>query len=324
MVLEGRTVAVLGYGNQGSAQARNLRDSGVPVVVGNRADPYAEQARADDFTVVPIPEATAAGDLVLLTVPDEVQPELFTREVGPRLAAGATLVVASGYNVAFGLLDVPPQVDIVMVAPRMIGEAVRGRFLSGAGFPCLVSAERDVSGQAEETAREYAAAIGAPGNLAIASSAREEAALDLFSEQAVFPAILAAYAAAYEVLAAAGFSDEAILYELYLSAEPAEIFARAAERGLVDQLDVHSRTSQFGQLSTLLSADLAPLRDRFSAVLHDKILSGTFATEWSRRQDRAADLVAELHQRAGQLPLVRAERRVRERFASPAPSAAPA
>jgi ketol-acid reductoisomerase len=122
-----------GLRQPGSAQARNLRASGVPVVVGNRADPYAEQARADDFTVVPITEVTAAGDLVVLTVPDadEVQPELFMREVGPRLAAGTTLVVASGYNVAFGLLDVAPQVNVVMVAPRMIGEAVRGRFLSG-------------------------------------------------------------------------------------------------------------------------------------------------------------------------------------------------
>ena len=321
MVLEGRTVAVLGYGNQGGAQTRNLRDSGVAVIVGNRADRYAEQAREDGFRVMPIAEAAAAGDLVLLTVPDEVQPELFAREVAPRLARAATLVVASGYNVTFGLLDVPPQVDVVMVAPCMIGEAVRERFLSRAGFPVLVSAERDVSGRAEATAREYAAAIGAAGSLAIASSAREEAALDLFSEQAVFPAIMSVYAAAYEVLSAAGFGDEAILYELYLSGEPAEIFARVAERGLVEQLDVHSRTSQFGQLSTLLGEDLTPLRSRFTAVLRDRILSGAFAGEWSRRQDGAVDPLPELRRRAAELPLLRAERHVRERAA---PTATPA
>ncbi len=312
--LHQRSVAVLGFGNQGAAQAQNMRDSGIAdVVVGNREDEYRPRAEAAGFRPRPIAEAAQQGDVVLLLVPDEVQPEMFAEQVASGLRPGNTLVVASGYNLAFGLLDVPAGVDIVMVAPRMIGAAVRSRYLDGAGFPCFVSVERDTSGAALTTALAVAKAIGGTRAGAIASSAREEAALDLFSEQALWPAILAVLRTGYEVLHAAGFSDEAVLYEMYLSGEPAEIFEHVAEVGLLGQMALHSQTSQYGQLRGVLDIDPAQLRERFTRTLHEEILSGAFAKEWSAVSTQATPRLAELADEAGKHPLNQAEHRVLSR-----------
>jgi ketol-acid reductoisomerase len=310
-VLAGRTVAVLGYGNQGSAQAQNMRDGGAAeVIVGNRDDEYLPPARDAGFATHPITEAAEASDVALLLIPDEVQPAVFAEQVAPGLRPGNTLVVASGYNVTFGLLDVPDGVDVVMVAPRMIGAAVRSRYVERTGFPCFVSAERDACGRAMDTALAVAAAIGGTRAGAVGSSAREEAALDLFSEQAVWPAILAVFRTSYQVLHEAGFSDEAILNELYLSGEPAEVFAHVARRGLLGQLGLHSHTSQYGQLRGLAGLDTAEQRARFASVLRDDILSGSFAREWSGVSEGHDGRLARLRAEAEKHPLARAEREV--------------
>jgi ketol-acid reductoisomerase len=308
--LSGRTVGVLGFGNQGAAQAANLRDHGVDVVVGNREDEYAERAREHGFAVLSLADAAARSSVVLLLVPDEVQPEVFAASVQPGLGDGDTLVVASGYNLTFGLVEPPPGVDVVMVAPRMIGEAVRARHLEGGGSPSLVSVERDVSGSAFATMLAVARGAGVC-QPAIASLAREEAALDLFSEQAVWPVLLSAFREAYRVLHGVGFSDEAILSELYLSGEPAEVLSRSAAFGLFGQLRLHSHTSQFGQLRAYLADDGAELHRRFAEGLHDQILSGRFAAEWS---NAGADALGGLLRQAGGDPLARADEQVRARL----------
>jgi ketol-acid reductoisomerase len=317
-LVRSRRVAVIGYGNQGSAQALNLRDSGVGELrVGNRQDDYRERAVRDGFEPLPIPEAAAWGQVVLLLIPDEDQPAVFREQLAPGLRRGDTLVVASGYNVAFGLLEIPAGVDVVMVAPRMIGAGVRERYRRGQPYPCFVSVERDHSGAAMALALSLAKGIGAireggEGG-AIASSAREEAALDLFSEQAVWPTIIGTFRAAYAVLHQAGFSDEAILNELYLSKEPAEVFDRAGDQGLFGQLGLHSHTSQFGQLRALAADDGTWLEERFRQVLHDDILSGRFATEWSTVQARGEDRLERLRAAAEASALARAEAAVRGR-----------
>ena len=147
-----------------------------------------------------IPEAAARGDVVFLLIPDEEQPQVFREQIAPHLRAGAALVVASGYNVAFQLFDLPDFIDVIMVAPRMIGTGVRERYLRREPYPCFISAERNVSGNALELALSIARGIGATRGGAILSSAREEAALDLFSEQAIWPVIMVAFRTAYEVL----------------------------------------------------------------------------------------------------------------------------
>lgn len=313
-LIQNKRVAFIGYGNQGAAQAQNLRDSGVSqIVIGNRDDEYKEAALKAGFQVMSISEAVAEGEVVFLLIPDEEQPQVFREQIAPHLQPHSTLVVASGYNVAFGLLDVPESVDIVMVAPRMIGAGVRQRFLRGEPYPCFVSVERDASGHALELALSIARGIGATRGGAILSSAREEAALDLFSEQAVWPTILLAMQTAYEVLHEAGFSNEAILYEMYLSKEPAEVFERFAEQGVFGQLTLHSHTSQYGQLRALLAWDSAALRNRFTHVLHNDILSGAFANEWSDVQVKDSDRLEELRAQALTSPLAQAENEVMKR-----------
>ncbi|MDF2979008.1 MAG: IlvN- protein [Actinomycetospora sp.] len=311
--LSGRTIAVLGAGNQGAAQAANLRDSGLTPLVGNREDSYATAAREQGFDVRPIAEAAAAADVALLLVPDEVQPELVRDEVAPGLREGDTLVVASGYNWHFGLLEVPEGVDVVMVAPRMIGAAVRDRYVDRHGFPCFVSVERDATGRAWDTTLALARAIGGTLGGAIVSSAREEAALDLFSEQAVWPAVLDVLRTAHRVAVGAGFTEEAVLNELYLSAEPAEVFAHMARDGLFGQLGLHSRTSQYGQLRALAALDEGgELAQRFSRVMHEDILSGAFAREWSRPE--AGERLDAMRREADATPLAVAEGEVRARL----------
>lgn len=307
-LLAGKRLAFIGYGNQGAAQAQNLRDSGVrEIVVGNRDDAYREAALNAGFQVLPIADAAVWGDVVFLLIPDEEQPQVFREQIEPYLRPHTTLVVASGYNLAFHLLAVPVNVDVVMVAPRMIGAGVRERFLRGEPYPCFVSVERDTTGSALGIALAVARGIGATRGGAIASSALEEAALDLFSEQAIWPKILLTLQTAYQVLHAAGFSDEAILYEMYLSKEPAEVFERFAEQGVFGQLTLHSRTSQYGQLRALLADDGGSLHGHFSRVLHDDILSGKFAREWSGVQASESDRLEELRAEALTSPLAQAE-----------------
>jgi ketol-acid reductoisomerase len=311
-LLQKKRLAFIGYGNQGAAQAQNLRDSGVQqILIGNREDVYREAAQADGFRVAAIPEASAWGDVVFLLIPDEEQPTVFREQVAPHLRAGVTLVVASGYNVAFQFLAIPEQVDVIMVAPRMIGVGVRERYLRGEAYPCFVSVERDASGGAFPLALSIARGIGATRGGAIQSSAREEAALDLFSEQALWPTIIVAFRTAYEVLHQAGFSDEAILYEMFLSKEPAEVFERIADEGLFGQLPHHSRTSQYGKLRAIAADDGAWLRERYSHVLTNDILAGKFAREWSGVQAGGLHRLEQLRAEALTSPIARAEKRLK-------------
>jgi ketol-acid reductoisomerase len=309
-IVQNKRLAFIGYGNQGAAQAKNLRDSDVrEIVIGNREDSYKEAALAEGFRVVPVAEAAGWGDVVFLLMPDEYQPQLFREQIAPHMRPNTALVIASGYNVAFNLLDLPEHIDVVMVAPRMIGTGVRERYLRGEPYPCFISAERDVSGNAFKLALSIARGIGATRGGAIQSSAREETALDLFSEQAVWPTIIVAFRQAYEVLHEAGFSDEAILYEMYLSKEPAEVFERMAERGLFGQMSLHSHTSQYGQLRAVAADDGRWLRDRFGQVL-DGILSGRFAEEWSDVQAKGEERLEQMRAEALTSYFAQAEKRV--------------
>ena len=312
-IVQQKRLAFIGYGNQGAAQSSNLRDSGVQqICIGNRDDSYKQAVLADGFHVVPIAEAAAWGDVVFLLIPDEEQPQVFNEQIAPNLQPGAALVVASGYNVTFNLLHIPDTVDVIMVAPRMIGAGVRERFVRKDPYPCFISVERDQSGKAMSLALSIARGIGATRGGAVQSSAREEAALDLFSEQAVWPVIFAAFRAAYDVLHSAGFSDEAILYEMYLSKEPAEVFERMADQGLFGQLTLHSHTSQYGQLRNLAADDGSWVRKRFQQVLEDDILSGRFAREWSDVQAKGQERLEQLRADALQSPIAQAEARVKQ------------
>jgi ketol-acid reductoisomerase len=311
--LAGETLAVIGYGNQGRSQALNLRDSGLRVLVADRDDAVRARARADGFETVPVAEACARAGALLLLVPDETLPTLFREEVAPRLREGALLDFASGYGVAFGLVEPPASADVVLVGPRMIGPGVRDAFVAGTGFPAFVGIHQDASGRARARMLALARGIGATRGGCIELSFADEAALDLFTEQAFGPAFGRVLLSAIDTLVAAGFPPEAVLLELYLSGELAYSFAKIREVGMLRQMDFHSHTSQYGSITrSARFADLDPtLRERMGAIL-EEIRSGRFAEEWSKQQQGAAGLLARVRAAREQLPLAEWERRTRE------------
>ncbi|KAK7058995.1 hypothetical protein VNI00_001619 [Paramarasmius palmivorus] len=321
--LDGKKIVFLGFGNQGSAQAQNLRDSGIPndnILIANLQDSYAETAKAKGFHVEHnFTKAAEVADVLFLLIPDQVQPRVFNEQFAPSLKANTTIVIASGYNVFYKLLNFVPTQDIVMVAPRMIGSSVRSLYEKGKGFPCFVSVEQDGSGNGLVTALALSRAIGATKAGAIASSAREETMMDLFAEQALWPNIIMLFREAFSVLKEAGCSDEALCYEMWMSKEPAEIFERAAEDGFIAQLKHHSTVSQYGQLSGALALDGKAARKHFQEILQNQILDGTFCKKFSQIE---ADLEKEgqenplnvLYSKADETELAQAEKRVRGRL----------
>ena len=224
-----RTVCIVGYGNQGRSQALNLRDSGIQVIVGSRRDTSYETARVDGFDVCPVPDAAERADIVFFLVPDEVMPKVFDDEISPVLRSGDMLVFASGYNIAFDLLQPAPDVDVVMIAPRMIGAGVRETYLSGDGFPSLVAVHQDATGVAWQRTLALCKGIGSTRMGVIESSFLEEATVDLFAEQVGYLYAVRRYC---EVLVEAGCSPEAAMLEFYASGEGIETAKAYRDIGL--------------------------------------------------------------------------------------------
>jgi ketol-acid reductoisomerase len=288
-VLAGKTAAVIGYGNQGRAQALNLRDSGIQVAVGNRQDDYAAMAREDGFSPVSIADAVESADIVMVLIPDEVQPAIYDEMIGPNLRSGQTLSFASGYNVHFGLIRPPADVDVIMVAPRTIGREVRIAFEKGGGVNADVDVRQDYSGNAWSTTLALAKGIGCTRAGAFHTSFGVEAELDLFSEQGLWPALLECLLTAYDVLVEQGYPREAVALELYASGEAADIFRAMAQKGLFEQMRFHSPTSQYGVLTRRENAtgDHSLLYQRMRSAL-EHIRNGGFAREWSDEQKSAS------------------------------------
>ena len=311
--LRGKTVAILGYGNQGRSQALNLRDSGVTVIVGNRQDEYAPTARADGFEPRSIAGAAKAADVALLLIPDEVQGEVYEREIAPGLRPGDTLCFAHGYNIAFEILRPAKDLDVVMVAPRMIGAGVREHFVAGAGFPSFVGVHQDATGNAQATMLAIAKGIGSTRAGCLEMSFGDEAALDLFTEQAFGPAFGAAMRAAMETLVEAGFPPEAVLLELYMSGELATSFAKAAEMGMVEQWNLHSHTSQYGSMTRGARFADIDLKERMTAILGE-IRSGEFAKEWQAEQANGLPIFKMVKEMVRETPMVAWEAATRKMF----------
>ena len=292
--LAGKTVAILGYGNQGRAQALNLRDSGVTVVVGNRQDSYREQAQADGFEPMTILEAATAADFLIVLTTDESQPLIWEAQIKPGLAAGNALIWASGYNVGYGLVAPPPDVDVVLVAPRMTGNMVRTLFERGKGAMSQVGVQQDASGSAWARMMAIAKGIGSTRVGVFESSFREEAELDLFAEQVVWAGLEAWFEACFDLGVEHGFSPELMVLELYASGEAAEILGLMARNGFYKQMTHHSTTSQYGTLSRSPGMLNAEIRARMKQILVDDIKGGAFAREWSQEQASGAQNLAKL------------------------------
>ena len=307
-VLDGAVVSIIGYGNQGAAQAQNLRDSGISVVVGNARDESYEAAVRDGFDTFDVAGAIAKADIHLLLLPDEVMPAVFASEVKPYLVDGQALVVASGYNVSYGFIRVPRTIDLLMIAPRMIGTGVRRGYVDGRGFPSLVSVEQDATGKAEERMLALAKAVGTLRGGAVASSCDEETLCDLFNEHFGY---VYALRRAYELLVEAGASPEAALLEFWASGEEMELARVHMTHGLFHQLELHSKVSQYGQeVTSRLSLDDEERERRRLRQIIGRIKDGSFAKEWALEQQAGLPVWRRVRQENASHPMIKEEERL--------------
>jgi ketol-acid reductoisomerase len=281
--LQDQTIAVLGYGNQGRAQALNLRDSGLRVIVGNVRDESWNRAAADGFAVLPLAAAAEQAEMVLLLIPDEAQRDVYSRELGARLRPGKALCFAHGYNIRYRLIVPPPGVDVILVAPRMIGVRVREAFTAGGGVPAFLAVEQNGTGRARERALALAKGIGCTRAGVIECTFAQETEMDLFAEQALWPLVFKVFLQAFEFLVEAGFPPQMVALELYGSGESAEIFHQMARTGFFKQMALHSQTSQYGTLTRERRMDAEPVRRVMRQAL-EEIRNEAFAREWAAEQ----------------------------------------
>lgn len=276
--LAGKTVAVLGYGSQGRAQAANLRDSGLAVIVGVRPGRSFEAASADGFTVMPVADATARADVLAMLVPDESAAEIFRRDMLPWLHDGQTIVFAHGFNIHYGQIVPPPNVDVVMVAPKGVGPQVRRLFLDGSGVASLVAVHQDVTGSAKKTALAFAKGIGSARSVIMESTFADETETDLFGEQTVIcGGVVNLMQAAYATLVEAGYEPEMAYYECMH--ELKLVVDLLYEGGVTKMHDSVSKTAGYGGLTRGPRVVGPESRAAMREILAE-IQSGAFAREW--------------------------------------------
>ncbi|AKU25961.1 ketol-acid reductoisomerase [Anoxybacillus geothermalis] len=276
--LQGKTVAIIGYGSQGHAHAQNLRDSGVRVIVGLRKGKSWEQAEQDGFEVYSVREAAKQADIVMVLLPDEKQPAVYKEEIEPGLEPGNALVFAHGFNIHFSQIVPPEHVDVFLVAPKGPGHLVRRTYAEGAGVPALIAVYQDVTGHAKETALAYAKAIGATRAGVLETTFKEETETDLFGEQAVLcGGLTALIKAGFETLVEAGYQPEVAYFECLH--EMKLIVDLLYEGGLSWMRYSISDTAQWGDFITGPRIINDAVKAEMKKVLDD-IQTGKFAKSW--------------------------------------------
>lgn len=278
-LLQGKTVAVIGYGSQGHAQAQNLNDSGVSVVVGLRpGSPSQARAEADGLRVLPVPEAAAAGDIIQILVPDEHQAALYKTDIAPHLTTGKALMFSHGFNIHYGQITPPPDIDVFMVAPKSPGRMVRRLYQDGKGVPGLIAVHQDASGQARDLALAYAKGIGCTRAGVFETTFREETETDLFGEQCVLcGGVTELIKAGFDTLVEAGYSPEIAYFECLH--ELKLIVDLINEGGLTKMRQNVSNTAEYGDYLVGPRIISEEVRQEMRAVLAE-IQNGLFAKEW--------------------------------------------
>lgn len=277
--LANRVVAVIGYGSQGHAHALNLRDSGARVVVGLRPGGASwERARAEGLDVRPIAEAARSADIIMMLVPDQEARAVYEAAVGPGLRRGKTLLFAHGFNVHFGEIVPPADVDVAMIAPKSPGHLVRSEFQAGRGVPALVAIHRDASGDALADALAYAAGIGCTRAGVLETTFREETETDLFGEQTVLcGGVTALIQAGFETLTAAGYAPEIAYFECM---HELKLIVDLMYRGGMKFMRYSiSDTAEYGDYTRGPKIVTSEVRAAMQRILDD-IQSGSFAREW--------------------------------------------
>ena len=244
--LQGKTVAIIGFGSQGHAHAQNARDSGINVIVSELEGTDNHKAAVEaGFTPLTADEAVKQADIILVTLPDEVQPTVYDKQIGPNLKAGQTFVATHGFNIHFKTIVPPKDVNVIMVAPKGPGHVVRSEFERGGGVPCLIAVHQDATGNAQDIALAWTIAIGGARAGVIVSTFKDEVETDLFGEQVVLCGGLSELIkAGFETLTDAGYAPEMAYYEV---CHELKLIIDLIERGGLNYMRYSvSNTAEFG------------------------------------------------------------------------------
>ncbi len=278
-LLDGKTVAIIGYGSQGHAHALNLKDSGVDVVVGLRSDSSSvDKAKAHGLEVLEPADAASRGDLVMMLVPDELHAQVWDSGVKDGIASGNMLLFGHGFSIHYEQIVPPPDVDVALIAPKGPGHLVRRQYVEGSGVPCLVAVHQDPSGNALNVALAYAKGIGGTRGGVIETTFKDETETDLFGEQAVLcGGLTELIRAGYETLVDAGYDPRLAYFECLH--EVKLIVDLMYEKGIAGMRYSISNTAEYGDLTRGKRVISDATRTAMKQVLGE-IQDGTFAREW--------------------------------------------
>ncbi len=277
--LDGKTVAIIGYGSQGHAHALNLKESGVNVVVGlYEGSKSAQKAKDQGLTVVSVAEAAKQGDVIMILIPDEKQADVYASEIAPNLTAGKTLAFAHGFNIHFGCIKPPADVNVIMIAPKAPGHTVRSEYQAGKGTPCLIAVEQDATGDAWDIGLAYAAGIGGARAGVLETTFRTETETDLFGEQAVLcGGVCALMQAGFETLTEAGYDPRNAYFECIH--EMKLIVDLIYQSGFAGMRYSISNTAEYGDYTTGPKIITEETKKTMKKVLAD-IQDGSFAKQF--------------------------------------------
>jgi ketol-acid reductoisomerase len=308
-----KTCAIIGYGAQGRAHALNLRDSGIPVVVGLLPKSRSRiTARRDGVRVTATAAAVRRADVIFLALPDTVMADIYRADIAPNLRSGQTLLFAHGFAILYRTIVPPNDVDVIMVAPKGLGPMVRTQFVAGKGVPCVIAIEQDASGHARQLALAYAKAIGGTRAGVIETSFREETEADLFAEQAVLCGGMSGLVqAGFEILVEAGYQPEMAYFEcLHELKFIVDLMHREGIRGMRARI---SETAKWGDISVGPKIVDARVRARMKEVLKD-IQRGKFAKDWLTETATGRKRYHRLLNVASRLPIEKVGERLRGRM----------
>ncbi|RUM47827.1 MAG: ketol-acid reductoisomerase [Hyperthermus sp.] len=291
--LKGKTIAVIGYGSQGRAQALNLRDSGLNVVVGVRpGGPSWKRAVEDGMKTLSIPEAVKIADVVMVLLPDMVQPKVWREQIEPNLRDGVTLDFAHGFTIHYGLIKPPSSVDVVMVAPKGPGQLVREEYLAGRGVPALVAVYQDASGSAWDTVLALAKGIGATRAGVIKTTFREETETDLIGEQTVLVGgLMELIRKGFETLVELGYQPEVAYFEVLNEAKLImDLIWRYGITGMLERVSV---TARYGGLTVGPQVIDERVKENMRRAA-ERVRSGEFAREWVKEYEGGMQRLSKL------------------------------
>jgi ketol-acid reductoisomerase len=303
-------VAILGYGNQGRSQALNLRDSGVHVIVGNVEDSYRDQAVRDGFEVYSIGEASRRGTVLCMMMPDEIQRDVYEREIRKHVTKGKMLLFISAYSIRFGFITPPEDVDVVDVFPTTYGKHVRQRYLNKENVGGFMAIGQDATGKAKQRALSFAKASGFTGAGVLEMTFAQEIEINLMLEQILYPAWMRIIVLAFETMVEAGYPPEVVLHELYMGKDPAAVFTSFSDVGLFKCMKMWSTTAQYGALTRGPRIIRDDIKTIMKEHLHE-IQSGSFAREWDEETARGYPLFRKLQEESFSHPINDIEERIR-------------